>query len=119
MNKKSPVPLNENRPLCGVVVYEISEGTLHGKWTVNNSKYIGTIGREVATGGKPGVLEGDYDVEIFHGDTDDEKRIYQGKLKITGLGATYQLEWSSPTGNYSGLGLLTGDNMLVANYWNE
>ena len=107
----------KNQPItaCGIVVYAIGDGELRGKWTVNNPAYAGKTGTEIATGGKPGVLEGVYDVDIFN---PEGKNIYQGKLRVTKVGATYQLEWRSAQGNYSGLGLPAEDNMLAANYWN-
>lgn len=103
-----------SRSTCGVVVYDVRAGELHGRWTVNLPAYEGKTGTERATGGRPGVLEGEYDVEIFDPAGDS---IYRGTLYITKVGDGYHLQWRGDQGDYDGLGLTAAGSELAATYW--
>ena len=112
---------NNSNSVCGIIVYEIvADGTLQGTWTLPS--YMGKVGTEEATGGIPGKITGQYDVNIFNPEGDN---IYQGKLTITLLDSTkrdvYQLVWTSLENrdSYRGLGFKAGKDHLAANYWKE
>jgi len=93
----------------GVVVYKIGkDGTLDGRWTY--SKNGGEIGTEIATGGRPNQIEGDYQVT---GTNPNEAGQYKGILNIRKTGDTYQLTWNVGT-SYRGVGIRSGDWLVVS-----
>ena len=100
----------------GVVAYTIGQGSLEGRWTFPSLK--GSVGTEHASGGKPGVLEGQYSVLIRDENGND---MYQaGQLMIErfcGSAEVFLLRWSAPNlPTYQGTGLLVGNKQLVACY---
>ncbi|HEY9613273.1 tetratricopeptide repeat protein, partial [Allocoleopsis sp.] len=93
----------------GVVLYKIGkDGTLEGKWT--SSQQGGEIGTEIATGGKPNQIEGDYQVS---GTNPNETGRYKGTLNIRKTGDTYQVTWSVGS-SYRGVGIRSGDWLVVS-----
>jgi CHAT domain-containing protein len=93
----------------GIVVYKIGkDGTLDGRWTY--SKNGGEIGTEIATGGRPNQIEGDYQVT---GTNPNEAGQYKGILNIRKKGDTYQLTWTVGT-SYRGVGIRSGDWLVVS-----
>lgn len=112
---EDPVP--EATPGCGVVVYDLnSDGSLDGVWTW--SSFNGRVGDERATGGTPGQIPGEYDVDVLL----DAKNLCSGKLTIEepNSGGVYRFKWACDNGDsYSGLGFTAGDGHLAANYWKD
>ena len=99
----------------GVAEYEIrDDGSLHGTWTIR--QYNGKLGKEIATGGRPGHLPGRYMVNIYGA---DGSNLYGGTLTIkeTATDKVFDMIWEAtgkPT--YIGLGILAGPDRLAANY---
>lgn len=92
----------------GVVLYKIGkDGTLEGKWT--SSQQGGEIGTEIATGGKPNQIEGDYQVS---GTNPNQTGRYKGTLNIRKTGDTYQVTWAVGS-SYRGVGIRSGDWLVV------
>lgn len=93
----------------GVILYKIGkDGTLEGKWA--GAKLGGEIGTEIATGGKPNQLEGDYQLT---GTNPNGNGQYKGTLSIRKTGDTYQVTWD--VGNtYRGFGIRSGDWLVVS-----
>lgn len=92
----------------GVLLYEIqSDGTLEGRWTYNTAP-DGKVGRETATGGRKDKIEGEY--EINGKDIGGE---YNGRMNISRSGDTYQLSWTVDDKTYRGVGLRSGDWLVV------
>lgn len=94
----------------GVVLYKINrDGSLSGRWTIPGANEA--EGTELATGGTPNELEGEYEVK---GSNPGGKGGYQGQLRIRKTGATYQLRWTIPGSRpYFGVGLKVGDSLHV------
>lgn len=94
----------------GVVLYKIhDDGTLDGRWTIPGANEA--EGTEVASGGKPGQLEGSYRIT---GTNPGGKGGYTGELTIRKTGDTYQLKWTIPGSRpYYGVGLKVGDSLHV------
>lgn len=89
----------------GVVAYKINpDGSLFGRWA-NNS---GLVGTERWTGGKPGQIEGAYQVEgsNFNGTS------YQGKVSVHKTEDVYQIKWDRGI-EYRGVGFRSGDYLVV------
>lgn len=92
----------------GVLLYEIqSDGTLEGKWTYNSAS-DGEVGTETATGGRKDKIEGEY--KISGKDIGGE---YNGRMNISRSGDTYQLSWTVDDKTYRGVGLRSGDWLVV------
>ena len=111
---------DDGQDVFGVVEYQIDpQGTLTGRWTIPDFK--GQVGTEIATGGTPGRIEGEYRVVIYDYLGNN---LYQGKLRIDTVGTegeVYSLTWTSAhdSCSYTGLGLMAGPDRLAANYRNR
>jgi len=94
----------------GVVLYQIStDGTLQGRWTIPGANEF--EGKEEASGGTPGELEGEY---VIRGTNPGGRGGYEGQLRVRKTGATYQLRWTIPgTQPYFGVGLRVGNALHV------
>ncbi|MBE9128386.1 MULTISPECIES: CHAT domain-containing protein [unclassified Coleofasciculus] len=93
----------------GLGVYKIGgDGNLDGRWTY--SKAGGEIGTEIATGGRPDQIEGNYQVT---GTNPGSEGQYKGNLNIRKTGDTYQLAWTVGA-TYRGVGIRSGDWLLVS-----
>lgn len=91
----------------GVVVYEVSGGTLTGRWA--SSKTGSKLGTETLKG--PAGLDGTYTVT---GTSPESGGAYQGTVTITKQGSTYAVKWKLASGEgYSGVGMLRNDNFVV------
>ena len=92
----------------GVVVYRIhADGSLDGRWSTPEAQ--GQVGTERAEQGKPGTLEGLYQVT---GNNPGGKGSYKGTLSIAKNGEVYDLSWSVGA-TYAGVGLRSGDTLAV------
>lgn len=97
-------------PTYGINLYKIQkDGTLNGRWTVNVSQ--GRVGAELASGGTPGVLEGEYQVRGTS--TAEDGGGYSGTMKINRHGETYYVAWNASGYIYYGIGLRHGDWLAV------
>ncbi len=93
----------------GVSVYKITpDGILLGEWTDSRSK--GMKGEEKATEGKPGQLEGTYQIA---GSNPGNQGQYKGELTITKAGEVYNLVWSVAGTSYKGIGIKNGDKLVA------
>ena len=103
-------------PVRGGVEYEIrDDGSLIGTWSF--AGFNGQIGLEWATGGKPGVIEGGYEVHIYNA---RGKNVFHGALEVVREGGTYQMKWvGDDNAVYYGIGMKVGSSRLAAAYWNE
>lgn len=94
----------------GVALYRIQDdGTLEGKWTLAGAE--GEVGSEIATGGRSGELEGEY--EITSTDPGPEGLQFTGTLNIQRSRDTYQVTWNVDNQTYRGVGLRVDDWLIV------
>lgn len=95
---------------AGIVIYRIgNNGLLDGRWLTGRSGG-GQAGTEIATGNKPGQIEGIYQVT---GVNQGGSSRYKGTLQIDKVGDTYQLLWK--VGNiFRGVGFRSGDWLIVS-----
>jgi uncharacterized membrane protein len=77
-------------------------------WTHNVNTAM--LGRETATGGRPGVLEGQYQVRGSNIANGDE---YTGTMNISRHGETYYIKWDAVGSVYYGIGIRHGDSFVV------
>ena len=104
-NGKFFVGWGEGEERYGVVAYKIGrEGSLWGKWA-NDS---GQVGTELLTGGKPGQLEGKYQLK----GTNYNGGEYGGTVELRKTGDTYQIFWDNGV-EYRGVAFLSGDYLVV------
>jgi hypothetical protein len=103
----------------GIVVYKINgDGTLEGVWAY--PPLGGRVGTEIARGGSPGKIEGDYEVTIYGS---NKEEIYNGNLKIEKEGEVYKLEWTGDLlipprreMSFTGIGLMAGQAYFAATW---
>jgi hypothetical protein len=116
----SGIGLADGNKLCvawgsrgvGVVVYKIGEnGTLKGRWWDPGAAADKSDGLENAIGGSPGKIEGTYTVK---GANPAGEGSYEGKLKITRTGETYQVQWDVADRLMNGVGVKIDDRLFVA-----
>ena len=88
---------------CGVIDYNIQQGSLDGKWGYWGVNEAGTEKAERISGS---ALEGDYDAA---GKNPDGKE-YKTKLRVEPAGNLYRFVWSNDT---EGVGILQGNNVAV------
>ena len=88
---------------CGVIDYNIQQGTLDGKWGYWGVSQAGTEKAERTSGSS---LEGDYDAT---GKNPDGKE-YKTRLRVEPAGNLYRFVWSNDT---DGVGILQGNNVAV------
>ena len=101
--------------IYGVALYRINgDGTLDGKWTFSRGN--GEVGTEKATGGNSNRVEGEYRVggsDPGSTDPEDPDSSYNGSLTIRRVRDTYQVSWKVDNQIYLGVGLRTGDWLVV------
>lgn len=91
---------------CGVVVYKVEGGKLKGTWATSDS---GAIGTEDLEG--PAGLTGVY--KIVNSFTPRSGKEYSGTVSINKNGAVYLLNWALARENYTGVGILEDDLLIV------
>jgi hypothetical protein len=95
----------------GMNLYKIgADGTLQARWTEQSAQ--GRIGAEVAYGGTPGQLEGNY--QVRGSVTKLEGGIYTGSMRIDRYDDTYYVSWRTAGETYYGIGVRHGDTFAVA-----
>ena len=92
-----------------LILYKINpDGALNGRWVC--PMWPDRINQETAVEGKPGWLEGHYQISGTYPGMED---LYEGELDICMLGNTYQLTWYGDGRNH-GVGLKVNDWLVVA-----
>jgi hypothetical protein len=89
----------------GVVVYQVSGGTLKGQWATAMSPALGSEDLE----GPPG-LNGTYQITKAAG---PDGKSYAGSVTIAPKGDAFAVTWTLPTESYSGVGIQQGDLLIV------
>ena len=93
----------------GLSVYAIgANGSLTGKWTQANQGDKTAV--ENATGGHPGVLDGQY--KLLSADFSGVRS--EGTLKITKAGDFFKLDYKLGNETYGGVGLRVGNSLYAA-----
>lgn len=93
----------------GVALYRIEDdGTLDGQWTLSTAN--GEVGTETARGGRGNRLEGEYQITSTDPGQDSS---FTGSLRINELRDTYQVVWKVDDQTYRGVGLRSGDWLVV------
>lgn len=96
-------------PSYGFCLYKLlPDGRMEGRWTVNGAG--GQLSIENASGGKPGKLEGAYNIQ---GKPLGMEAQYRGTLSVTKIDDTYAVEWDTAEGKYPGIGLRHGDWLAI------
>jgi hypothetical protein len=93
----------------GVVVYQVSGGTLKGQWATAMNPAVGTEDLE----GPPG-LNGTYKITKAAG---PDGKSYAGSVAIAPKGDAFEVTWTLPGESYSGVGIKEGDLLVVG--WGE
>jgi hypothetical protein len=97
-------------PAYGFCLYKLGpDGTMQARWTMAGA--AGRLATETASGGTPGKLEGQYDIE---GVPLTPGGRYKGTLAVAKRGDTYSVVWNTADGKYQGVGLRHGDYLAVA-----
>ena len=93
-------------PTYGFNFYKIlPNGTLEARWS--SVGINGKVLAEIATGGTPGKLEGNYNVR---GEANTaEGGTYTGTMRIDRYGDTYYVGWNVGGKPFHGIGLRQGD----------
>lgn len=96
--------------IYGVALYRIEgDGTLAGKWSLSTAQ--GEVGTEIATGARSGDVAGEYRTEST--DPGQAESSFTGRLTISRLEDTYRLVWRVDEDTYRGIGLRSGDWLIV------
>jgi hypothetical protein len=91
----------------GVAVYKVDGGTLTGKWATYANQ--GKAGTESLSG--PAGLNGEY--KIVASTTPGTGKAYAGTVTIAPKGTAYSVTWKLPNETYSGVGILSGNVLVV------
>jgi len=95
--------------LTGLSLYTVgSKGTLYGQWAFDGGD--GSLGSERATGGN---LDSGYANYAVSGVDPRTRQVYSGTLNARRLADAYFFEWEFSGQRYHGVGLRTGNRIIV------